>query len=70
VRDSIVMQDARLAPLALVDRCIVDERAYIGSDARVGVPDAEGVQELTLVGRATRIPDGAAVAAGWRARAR
>jgi glucose-1-phosphate adenylyltransferase len=70
VRESVVLHDARLEQFALVERSIVDERALLGSEARIGIP-AEGVEgEITLVGRSTRIPHGAALPAGWRARAR
>jgi len=70
VRDSIVMGDSWIGPSAVVDRAIFDKRVHIGRGARVGHGEATRPnrdcpehlsQGLTIVGKATRIPEGATI---------
>jgi len=70
VRDSIVMGDSWIGPSATVDRAIFDKRVHVGRGAVVGHGEAtcpnRGCPEhlsqgLTIVGKATRIPEGTVI---------
>jgi glucose-1-phosphate adenylyltransferase len=70
VRDSIVMGDSWIGPSAVVDRAIFDRRVHVGRGACVGHGEATRPnrdcpehlsQGLTIVGKATRIPEGAVI---------
>lgn len=61
VRDSVVFADTRVRAGAVVDTAVVDQECDVEADAVVGGPD-----ELTLVGRGSRVGAGVVVAAGAR----
>lgn len=70
VRDAVIMHDAVIGPGAVVDRCVVDEAAHIGANARVGAGDPATPSHrepdrlttgITLVGRGACIPSGATI---------
>ncbi|MDP9431515.1 MAG: sugar phosphate nucleotidyltransferase [Actinomycetota bacterium] len=63
VVDSVVLQDAVIRAGARVTRAVVDAHSVVGADAQVG---ESGDGEITLIGRAATVPDGAAVPAGGR----
>jgi glucose-1-phosphate adenylyltransferase len=67
VRDSIVMGESWIGPQAVIDKAILDKRVHVGRGAVVGRGEAtrpnRGCPEhlssgLTIVGKATRIPQG------------
>ncbi len=67
VRDSIVMGECWIGPHARLDRCILDKRVHVGRGARLGEGEAlrpnrscpEHLSSgITIVGKATRIPEG------------
>ena len=59
VEDSILLREARIEAGARVYRSVVDEKAVIGTEARVG-----GAGALTLVGAGHRVANAAVVAPG------
>lgn len=70
VRDSVILTDAVIESGAVVDRAIVDKQVVIGEGAHVGEGDDNTPNQempnhlntgLTLVGKRTRIPKGAAI---------
>lgn len=61
VVDSVLLPGARVRSGATVTRAVLDDAVDVGRGALVG-----GDGEITLVGRACRIPDGAHVPAGAR----
>jgi glucose-1-phosphate adenylyltransferase len=61
VVDSVLLPGARVRAGATVTRSVLDDGVDVGRDATVG-----GDGEITLVGRAARLDDGAQVAAGAR----
>jgi glucose-1-phosphate adenylyltransferase len=67
VRDSIVMGESWIGPNAELDRCILDKRVHVGRGARLGVgpsdrPNVSCPEHLssgiTIVGKASRLPEG------------
>jgi glucose-1-phosphate adenylyltransferase len=67
IRDSVVWPDTVVAAGATVDWSIVDERCHIGDGAVVGEKaDDLDADALCLLGRDTRVAEGARVAAGAR----
>ena len=62
LRNAVLFHDVRVSAGARVERTIVDERAWIGTDARIGDAD----DELALVGRGARIEERSVVDAGDR----
>jgi len=70
VRDSVVLHDTTIAAGAGLDCCIVDMRASIEAEARLGVaraPDADvSAGDLVVVGERARIPARARVDPGER----
>src|SRR4051812_16304090 len=61
VVDSVLLPGVRLRSGATVTRAVLDDGVEVGRDATVG-----GDGDITLVGRAVRLDDGAAVEAGVR----
>jgi len=61
VVDSVLLPGVHVRAGATVRRAVLDDRVEVGKRARVG-----GDGEVTLVGRAARVPDGGEVAAGAR----
>ena len=61
VIDSVIMADVVVSEGAVVNYSIVDERCFIGKDARVGHAKAEGV-EITVLATGTTVGDGETVA--------
>lgn len=61
VEDSVLLPDVHVRAGAHVRRTVVDSRVTVGADAQVG-----GHGDITLVGGATTVPDGAYVPAGGR----
>jgi glucose-1-phosphate adenylyltransferase len=75
VRDSIVMGEAWVGPQAVLDRVILDKRVHVGPRARVGhgsdlTPNRSCPEHLssgiTIVGKETRIPEGATIGRNCR----
>lgn len=67
IRDSVILADSVIEAGALVDRCVVDKRAWIRAGARVGDGDDNAANKLspqvlntglTLVGEGSSIPEG------------
>jgi glucose-1-phosphate adenylyltransferase len=67
VRDSIVMSESWIGPRAELDRCILDKRVHVGRGAKVGVGAADRPNRscpehlssgITIVGKASRVPEG------------
>lgn len=70
IRDSIVLSDVWVGPDAVIDRCIIDERVHIQSEALVGdgddnTPNNQAPDKLntglTLVGMRAKIPNAARI---------
>ncbi|MGE5175248.1 MAG: glucose-1-phosphate adenylyltransferase family protein [Hyphomicrobiales bacterium] len=70
VRDSIVMGESWIGPSATLDRAILDKRVHVGRGAHVGHGDVTRPNRscpehlssgLTIVGKATRLPEGIVV---------
>jgi glucose-1-phosphate adenylyltransferase len=70
VRDSVVMLDSRIGAGAVVDRCVVDERVVVGSNARLGVGDDDVRNRteprhysdgISVIGYGAQLPDGIVV---------
>jgi glucose-1-phosphate adenylyltransferase len=61
VVDSVLLPGVHVRAGATVRRAVLDDRVEVGERATVG-----GDGEVTLVGRAARVPDGGEVAAGAR----
>jgi glucose-1-phosphate adenylyltransferase len=69
VSDSVIFADVRIEAGAAVEWAIVDRESVLGKNARVGGrPSKRPVlaEQLTLVGRASRIGAGESVARGGR----
>jgi glucose-1-phosphate adenylyltransferase len=75
VRDSIVMGETWVGPQAVLDRVILDKRVHVGPRARVGhgsdlTPNRSCPEHLssgiTIVGKETRIPEGATIGRNCR----
>ncbi|HEX7076950.1 MAG TPA: glucose-1-phosphate adenylyltransferase family protein [Candidatus Eisenbacteria bacterium] len=70
VRDSIVMNDSWIGPQATLDRVVLDKRVHVGRGAIVGHGEATRANRscpehlssgLTIVGKASRLPEGVVV---------
>jgi len=75
VRGSIVMGETWVGPQAVLDRVILDKRVHVGPRARVGhgtdmTPNRSCPEHLssgiTIVGKETRIPEGATIGRNCR----
>ena len=75
VRDSIIMNDGWIGRGAVLDRVILDKRVHVGARARIGhgddlTPNRECPEHLstgtTIVGKNTRLPEGAEVGRNCR----
>ncbi len=75
VRDSIIMNNCWIGRGALLDRVILDKRVHVGARARLGhgddmTPNRECPEHLssgiTIVGKNTRLPEGATVGRNCR----
>jgi len=75
VRDSIVMGEAWVGPQATLDRVILDKRVHVGARARVGhgedwTPNRSCPEHLssglTIVGKESRVPEGAEIGRNCR----
>ncbi len=75
LRDSIVMGESWIGPGAQVDRVILDKRVHVGGRARVGAgedfrPNRDCPEHLssgiTIIGKETRIPEGAFIGRNCR----
>ncbi|MBI4364321.1 MAG: glucose-1-phosphate adenylyltransferase [Candidatus Latescibacteria bacterium] len=79
VRDSIIMGESWVGHGARVDRVILDKRVHVGARAQVGAgedfrPNRECPEHLssgiTIIGKETRIPEGASVGRNCRVAAK
>jgi glucose-1-phosphate adenylyltransferase len=75
VRDSVIMNDARIGAGAVIDRCVLDKRIEIGRGAEVGVgadttpnrlEPANLDTGITLIGKRARVPAGAVIGRNCR----
>jgi glucose-1-phosphate adenylyltransferase len=63
VRDSIIMMDTQVGEGSKLDMTIVDEEVTVGKKCKVGLPIEES-KKITVLGKLSRIMDGAEVRAG------
>jgi glucose-1-phosphate adenylyltransferase len=64
VRESVLLTDVVIEPGAIVERTIVDKRAQVGEDARVGAIEAAPEPRIAMIGKNSVVGSGMIIQAG------